>query len=109
MQEKQVLTDTQATSTVFSGYTGIVQLTVTDHAGGTWTLQRQSPSDSTHWIDLDVTFASEGAKVFYASSNTSYRVHGGTVGATAWIIEIPLRTVVEPNYTESSLNAVRLT
>lgn len=106
--EKQILLNTEATSQTFSGYTGICQLTITDHAGGTWTLQRQSPVQASHWIDLDVTFAAEGAKVFYASPNTTYRVHGGTAGATGWIIEIPLRTVTEPGYVRSDIQGVSL-
>lgn len=96
MQEIQFLGQEQTTSDTFSNITGIVQVTVEDHAGGTWTLQRRAPSSDT-WIDLDVTFVAEGSKVFYASEALIYRLDGGTVGAKGWYIEIPLHTVTQPN------------
>ena len=107
-QEYQILASTQMTSTTFSNVTGLIQLTLTDHAGGTWVVQRQSPNNESHWIDLDVSFTNEGSKVFYSSPFTSYRLHGGTVGATAWLSPVHLRGVVDAGYTKSQLRVVPL-
>ena len=106
--EYQILASTQTTSSTFADLVGLSQLTLTNHAGGTWVLQRQSPNNSAHWIDLDLSFVAEGSKIFYASPSTTYRLHGGTVGATAWLAIVHLKGVVHPSYSETILYSVPL-
>lgn len=94
--EKQCLFNTQTTGDIFNDVIGIVQVTIDDHAGGIWTVQRKGPR-SDNWIDLDVTFVDNGAKVFYVAPGVNYRIDGGTAGATGYYIEVPLRVIEEPN------------
>ena len=79
----QILIATQGTSDIwlFSGKDGTIVLT--NHAGGTWTLQVEAP-DAT-WIDTDVTFTDNGIKAdFVTTPGLRYRLNGGDAGATAW-------------------------
>ena len=79
----QILAATQSTSDIwlFSGKDGVI--IISDHAGGTWTLQVEAP-DLT-WIATDVTFTANGIKAdFVTTPGLRYRLTGGTAGATAW-------------------------
>ena len=95
--ETQFLINTESTSEVVNNISGLIQITVSSHNGGTWTLQRQAP-DNTNWIDLDVTFVADGAKVFYAVDGVPYRLNGGTVGATGWYGKVISTIIERPDY-----------
>ena len=88
MSMRQFLDITQATSEAHEAagtrYSGTIFLT--DHAGGTWTLQAQSPDGD--WVDTNVTFKDNGIQSsIIFEQGIHYRLAGGTVGAKAWISE----------------------
>ena len=81
-----ILSDTQTTSDTHEAaggrYSGTVFLT--GHAGGTWTLQAESPDGD--WIATNVTFTADGIQSnIIFEEGVRYRLTGGTVGAKAWI------------------------
>lgn len=79
---KQVLHATQTTSDVWTS-TGAGDIILDSHAGGTWTLQVESPGGN--WIDTDVTWTDDGIKTtFKQTQGLRYRITGGTAGARAW-------------------------
>lgn len=85
---EKVLDAAQTTSDVWisSGRNGIIILT--GHAGGTWTLQIQAPDGT--WVDTDVTFTANGVQTnFYTVPGFSYRLTGGSAGASAWAHVLP--------------------
>lgn len=99
VHEQQILRDDQTTSIEVSDLSGITHITLTDfQEGEKWVVQRKSPNGE-NWIDLDVTFEAEGSKVFYAVPGITYRITGGTVGATCWVVSVPQHSVVQPDHT----------
>lgn len=84
----QILTETQTTSDTFSLRGGPVFILLSDHAGGTWTLEIQNPDGD--WVDIGegaggVSFDDNGLVYFYGMPWMSYRLTGGDDGAKAWI------------------------
>lgn len=76
-------TDTESREfTFFENSTGIGQVWIGTHAGGTWTLEFLAP-EATAWVATDVSFITTGIQAFYYVAHASYRLTGGTVGATA--------------------------
>ena len=57
-------------------------LALSNHVGGTWQLDLIMPDNST--IPLR-TFTEEGTQLIFAPKGTRVRLHGGSVGATAWV------------------------
>ena len=85
---KQFLIATQTTSDEHPAaggrYSGTIFLT--DHAGGTWTLQAESPDGD--WVDTNVTFTADGIQSnIIFEQGISYRLNGGSAGAKAWVSE----------------------
>ena len=85
----QILKATETTGSLFN-HPGskLVSIFLSDHAGGTWKLQKQNPDGD--WVDLDgglgVEFDSEGEQFFYGTPLLFYRLTGGSVGAKAWLL-----------------------
>ena len=79
---KQVLKATETTGTVWHSSGRDCSVAVTDHSGGTLTVEFQAPDGT--WIGLDVTFIDDGIKDFTTVQGAPYRITGGTVGAKAW-------------------------
>lgn len=75
-----VLTDTQTTGDEFVLDGGPAVAILDGHSGGTWTLQVKGPSDD--WVDTDVEWTANGIFAFMAAPGATYRVTGGTAGAT---------------------------
>ena len=78
----QVLEDTQTEGREFSLRGTYGEVLLSKHSGGTWTLQRKTPDDE--WIDTNVTFVQNNATSFVVMPGQTYRIEGGTAGATAW-------------------------
>ena len=82
-----ILASTQDTSDTFRTRGGISFLLLSGHAGGTWKLQVEDPDGV--WVDVTgdqgVQFNDDGYQVFYADSELTFRLTGGTVGAKAWL------------------------
>ena len=57
-------------------------LALSNHAGGVWQLDMLMPDDSV--ISLG-TFESNDTQELIAPQGTSFRLHDGTAGATAWV------------------------
>ena len=76
-------TDTESREfTFFENSTGIGQVWIGTHAGGTWVLEFLAP-EADAWLETDVSFTTTGVQAFYYLAHASYRITGGTVGATA--------------------------
>ena len=85
--ELKVLESTDAAmGREFSCPGGPMEISVEDHAGGTYTLQIKTPSG--RWLDTDITFTDNGVKDFRSTSSRKvrYRLQTGAVaGAVAWV------------------------
>ena len=87
--QKRILDATETEGSLFY-HPGnmLVSILLSDHAGGTWTLQKQTPDGA--WVDLGgdlgVEFDSDGEQFFYGTPILPYRLTGGTVGAKAWVL-----------------------
>lgn len=79
---KQILFAHETTGDSFVTEAGIGQILLSDHSGGTWTLQVRSPSGD--WLDTDATWTGNGIRSFDAQADFPYRMNGGTAGALAW-------------------------
>ena len=86
---KQILRTNQ--TTVDFTASGENLLLLTEHAGGTWTLQIVAPSPSTAAIDTGITFTGDGQQRFAVPANTKLRLSSGTAGARAFVGEIVRR------------------
>lgn len=97
---RQVLTETQATSGWWkhTGYEMMIEMSL--HTGGTWVVQFESAHAAGTWIDTDVEFDDAGQQVVRGSSDSKYRLHGGTVGAAAYILDATFGSHVEFVVTE---------
>ena len=85
----QILEDIDTTSEAFRVSAGQAFVLMQGYNGGTWKLQIQTPNGD--WMDIadtsgGVMFDSDGLQFFYTQSWLKYRLHGGTVGAVAWVI-----------------------
>ena len=88
----KVLESDQATSRVWAGGSGDYYILLNLHAGGAWELQElipdgdiQKPAD---WVNIspsDSGFESSGGWWFKSRADTRYRLHGGNIGAEAWV------------------------
>lgn len=88
---QQILKPDQTTSDEFGPASGNLlygTCILTDHAGGTWTLQVQSPDGVWVTPGNPVTFTKDDiySNIRFAR-DLKYRLHGGTAGAKAWISE----------------------
>ena len=86
---KQILADTQTTSDEYHAGGNRYSATVilTNHAGGTWTLEVEAPDGT--WVDPEsVQFTKNDvfSNVIF-ERGLNYRLTGGSVGATAWVSE----------------------
>ena len=83
----KILEDTWTTGAEFVLPGQICQISLQQHAGGTWKLQHvvdgawvDMAGDST---DTTMTWDSKAIQTFFANPQTRYRLTGGTVGAVA--------------------------
>ena len=97
---RQVLTVTQITSGWWKHTGAEMMIEMSLHTGGIWTVQFESAHASGTWIDTDVTFDDVGQLVFRGSRDSKYRLHGGTVGAAAYILDATFGSHVESVVTE---------
>ena len=81
----RILESNQTTSAEVTLGSGVYQVIVASHAGGTWVTEYQ-PETGEPWIDLDLDFTGDGVQRFVAVHTGRYRVRGGTAGAKAWIV-----------------------
>ena len=80
---RQVLSVGQSVGDVWTAGGGLGLIVLDSHAGGTWTLQIESPGGE--WVATDVTFDDDGIKAgFVTAIGLRYRLAGGTAGARAW-------------------------
>ena len=81
---RQVLFDNETESQPFNFRSAGASILLSDHAGGTWTLQIESPSGV--WVDTDLTFTEDGGEPLLILP-LSYRLSGGSAGAKAWVFD----------------------
>lgn len=94
---RQILTADQATSRPFKlspnnpTFSGSRTLTsqcgilLANYAGGTWSLEVQNPGDENDWIPAGTAFEQNDVVPFWGFPDFTYRLNGGTAGATAWV------------------------
>ena len=83
--EQTVLAATESVSRSFYLRGTIAHIMVMDHSGGTWVTEMEAPNGT--WIDLDVDFNGDGVQAIEVQSSRPYRLSGGTVGASALVID----------------------
>ena len=84
----KILASTQATGDKFRPAAGAHIISLAGHSGGIWTVQQLHPEQVNGvdvWIDSDITFDKNDVKSGVFSNSFEYRVHGGAVGASAYI------------------------
>ena len=81
---RQVLKSDQDVSDEFNFISAAATILLSGHAGGTWTLEVQSPSGV--WVPTDLTFAEDGGETIFTVP-LLYRIMGGDMGAEAWVFE----------------------
>ena len=84
----KILASTQASGDKFRPAAGAHIISLAGHSGGIWTLQQLHPEQVAGvdvWIDSDVTFDKNDVKSEVLSNAFEYRLHGGAIGATAYI------------------------
>ena len=97
MIEQQILNKKDEISIDITNYAGLAQITVDEHQGGTWVVQRRKPGGKPGWMDLEVEFSDNGCKIFYIVPTITYRLSGGNKGATAYIVQIPFCQALQDN------------
>ena len=86
----KILAAHQVTGPVFEVNAGAHVITVAGHAadGKDWVLQQLHPERVANvdvWVNSDVVFAANKVSSVVLSNSFKYRMHGGTIGASAYI------------------------
>lgn len=87
---KLVLDSGDTVSKIFRSHGGTAILHCTTHAGGTWQLELEHPTQS-GWTPLDdVTVTKIDAYRFYAPQGARFRFTGGAVGAVIYVMDVDI-------------------
>ena len=85
----KILASNQATGNVFRPVSGAHIISLAGYSGAAaWVLQSKHPEQVGGvdvWLDSDVTFDSNDVKSVVLSNAFEYRLHGGVIGASAYL------------------------
>lgn len=100
MASKVILEATDAVGDSFRLDGEFKQIHMHTHNGGTWTLQvaraEADPTDDDNWVDTNIGFVDKGIKRFGSSPDVQYRMHGGTLGGAADVVDETPSGIADP-------------
>ena len=107
---RQILEATQVDGDPFSVDGADYFIVLAGHAGGTWHLQLRDPGDATAWRDLsDQEWIDNEIHDFRGGAGLQYRMHGGSVGARAYLAPSGVVDIVETFRLPGVVRALALT
>ena len=82
--QRKVLESTDTESKVFTLDGERIQISLQNHAGGTWELQHKL--EGNWYLYEDVIWNSAAVLTVWTSPGLPYKIIGGTAGAEAWLM-----------------------